>query len=66
MPNQAHAFFAPIATDPDKTGTTQPGESKGKAQTVNVADANCPLMVVAKLFLWRKSDNKMFHYLLCV
>ena len=31
VPNQAHAFFAPMATDPHETGATQPGESKGKA-----------------------------------
>ena len=49
VPNQAHAFFAPMATDPDETGTTQPGGQR---------DANGLFMVVAKFILWPKEDNK--------
>ena len=60
LPNQAYAFFAPMAMDRDGTGTTQPGESKEKAQMVNVADANGLLMVVAKFVLWRKKTTKFF------
>ena len=60
LPNQAHAFFAAMVTDPDKTGAIRPGESKRKAQAVNVADANGLLMVVAKFVLWQKTTTKCF------
>ena len=39
---------------------------EGKGLTVNVADANGLLMLVAKVCFVAKKDNKMFHYLLCV
>ena len=64
--NKPHTFFVPMTTG-QPNSATQPGESKGKASTVNVADGNGLSMVVAKFDLWPKKNNKNVSlFLVCL